>query len=79
MKIVYVILGFVAMIIGSIGIVLPVLPTTPFLLVAAICFASGCGALAELSSNLIHVGIQNLLLKYRLRQYFNMITKKLSK
>ena len=41
MKIVYVVLGFVAMIIGSIGIVLPVLPTTPFLLVAAICFAKG--------------------------------------
>lgn len=39
MKIVYVVLGFVAMVIGSIGIVLPVLPTTPFLLVAAVCFA----------------------------------------
>lgn len=39
MKIVYIVLGFIAMIIGSIGIVLPVLPTTPFLLVAAVCFA----------------------------------------
>ena len=41
MKIVYIVLGFIAMIIGSIGIVLPVLPTTPFLLVAAVCFAKG--------------------------------------
>lgn len=30
MKIVYIVLGFIAMVIGSIGIVLPVLPTTPF-------------------------------------------------
>lgn len=41
MKIVYIVLGFIAMVIGSIGIVLPVLPTTPFLLVAAVCFAKG--------------------------------------
>ena len=33
--------GFVALVTGIIGIFLPVLPTTPFVLVAAYCFARG--------------------------------------
>ena len=32
--------GFVMLVLGVIGIVLPLLPTTPFILVAAVCFAS---------------------------------------
>lgn len=38
MKIFYIVLGLIMLALGSIGIVIPVLPTTPFLLVAAFCF-----------------------------------------
>lgn len=38
---IYVILAFICVAIGSIGIVLPVLPTTPFLLLATALFAKG--------------------------------------
>lgn len=41
MKILYLIIGFVSLSLGVLFIPLPLFPTTPFLLIASICFAKG--------------------------------------
>lgn len=41
MKSIYLLLAFIFGGIGAIGVILPVLPTTPFLLLASFCFAKG--------------------------------------
>lgn len=40
-KLIYLVLGWCAVALGALGILLPVLPTTPFMILAAFLFAKG--------------------------------------
>ena len=40
-KLLYIMSGFIALVLGFIGIVLPLVPTTPLVLLACFCFAKG--------------------------------------
>lgn len=41
MKVIYLVAGYTALLLGALGVVLPLLPTTPFVLLAAWLFAKG--------------------------------------
>lgn len=46
MKIIWILLGFISLILGTLGIILPILPTVPFYMATVFCFAK--------SSNKLH-------------------------
>ena len=56
-KIIYLVFAFICFGIGAVGVVLPILPTTPFLLLASYCFARG--------SNRFHTWFRNTKLYKR--------------
>lgn len=41
MRYIYITVGIISFGLGAIGVIMPVLPTTPFLLLASFCFAKG--------------------------------------
>jgi uncharacterized membrane protein YbaN (DUF454 family) len=53
---VYVGIGTVSLIIGIVGIVVPLLPTTPFLLLSAACYAKGSDRLYQWFINIRWIG-----------------------
>jgi uncharacterized membrane protein YbaN (DUF454 family) len=60
---IFVIIGSIFLTIGVIGIIVPILPTTPFLLLAAICYMRGSQRLynALLSNRFMGTYIKNYL------------------
>lgn len=55
-KILLLTIGFIALILGFIGMFLPILPTTPFALLAAACFARSSEKLHHWLVNTRHFG-----------------------
>jgi uncharacterized protein len=55
-RIAFLAIGWVAFALGFLGIFLPILPTTPFMLLAAFCFSKGSPRVHQWLLNLPHVG-----------------------
>jgi uncharacterized membrane protein YbaN (DUF454 family) len=55
-KLLFITGGWVSLALGIAGIPLPLLPTTPFLLLAAFCFAEGSDRLHDWLVNHVHFG-----------------------
>ena len=53
----YLTCGFVALGLGAVGVILPLLPTVPFMILAAFCFARSSPALEARLLNHRHFGI----------------------
>lgn len=64
MKILLLIIGSISMLLGAIGVILPILPTTPFLIVAALCFAKS-------SSRLYNMCLQSKLFGPYIKNWYN--------
>ena len=69
-RIFFIFLGTIFLGIGSIGIILPILPTTPFLLLAAACYIRGSPRLYQklISSRVLGEFISNYITGKRMRR-----------
>lgn len=67
MRLLFIFMGFIGMALGCLGIVLPILPTTPFLLLASFCFAKG-------STRFHHWFMNTKLYKNHLEDFVNTRT-----
>jgi uncharacterized membrane protein YbaN (DUF454 family) len=56
LRAIFLIIGWIAFALGFVGIFLPLLPTTPFMLLAAFCFSKGSPKVHRWLLNLPHVG-----------------------
>ena len=56
MRLMFLILGWLALVLGLIGLALPVMPTTPFLIVAAFAFGRGSPKMRAWLVNHAHLG-----------------------
>jgi uncharacterized membrane protein YbaN (DUF454 family) len=70
----WIILGLIFLLIGAVGVVLPLLPTTPFVLLAAACFARSSPRMhrwllsSELFGPLLRDWEANRCVSYRVKQ-----------
>lgn len=65
MKFIYLVIGVLCLGLGTLGIALPILPTTPFFLVSAFCFAKSSARLHKwfLSTALYHNHLEGFVEK----------------
>lgn len=65
-KAIYIVVGCISLVLGAIGVILPILPTTPFLLLTSYCFVRGSTKFNNwfLSTKLYKNHLENFV-KYR--------------
>lgn len=67
-KILYICVGFIAFSLGTLGVILPAIPTVPFYLVVLFCFSRGSERFHKwfLSTNLYKKHLENFLINNEL-------------